>query len=56
MHRPLYTATIKGTLYTPDYWNGTVPSGSLYCYVGTDAGLVLRDAYAVEEADLPIGP
>jgi hypothetical protein len=55
-HRPLYTATVQGHLYTPDYWNGTVPSGSLYCYVGTHEGLVLRDAYAAEEADLPIGP
>ncbi len=55
-YRPLYTATIKGQLYTPDYWNGSVPSGSLYCYVGTSHGLVLRDAYAAEEEDLPIGP
>ena len=43
----MFNATIVGQLYTPNFWNGTVPSASLSCYEGTQHGLVLHhsDSY-----------
>jgi hypothetical protein len=46
-YRPLYTATIVGKLYVPNYWNDTVPSASLSCYEGTPHGLVLHHSDSI---------